>query len=212
MRLFLWPFRASARRHALQNATYVLAMEVLDNLPHDKLVRADAASPWQEAWVCTSSSPRQISLSSSDHVVNNQLGSDGTLREEMLRDLQDPLVMRCLAAADWLAAQPADAQPSSQAASFWSRALDAIAGVQGAPSHSAKRAAENTLYVPTGALQLFDALHRMRPRHHLIAADFASFAQSAGQLEGCNAPIVSTTVWCCHLRCIKLFSGVDLCA
>ncbi len=48
------------------------------------------------------------------------------------------------------------------------------------------------VYLPTGCLQLLDTLHRVRPRHHLIAADFDALPEVI--IPGQNAPLVATTV------------------
>jgi Putative S-adenosyl-L-methionine-dependent methyltransferase len=59
----------------------VVAMEVLDNLPHDRVERADTASPWQETWVTKSSSGRWA---------------------HELRPLEDPTLDECLSTFDWV--------------------------------------------------------------------------------------------------------------
>jgi hypothetical protein len=48
------------------------------------------------------------------------------------------------------------------------------------------------VFLPTGCLALLDTLHRMRPRHHLIAADFDELPEVA--IPGRSAPLVATTV------------------
>lgn len=80
---------------------------------------------------------------------------------------------------------------------MWSRMLDAVAGV--GVGSSAAAGGGDTVYLPTGSLQLFQALHATLPEHQLIAADFAYFTQSEVRVRGVNAPIVSSTVrpWSC---------------
>ena len=159
----------------MQAPTYVIAMEVLDNLPHDKLVRpGDARSSWQQVAVSVAESDGEPAYA------------------EVPQPLADPLIRRCLAAADWLAPAEASNRPEPSG-SFFSRAIDALAGVSTGAAAAAEAA---TVYVPTGALQLFDAAHTARPRHHLIAADFSSFAAQDVLLPGRLAPIVSVTVRC----------------
>jgi len=73
--------------------------------------------------------------------------------------------------------------------------LDAVAGVDGfASTHGGD---QDTLYLPTGSLQLFKSMHKALPQHHLIAADFAYFTESEVKIRGVNAPIVSSTVCPC---------------
>jgi hypothetical protein len=56
------------------------------------------------------------------------------------------------------------------------------------------QAAHNAVFLPTGALQLFTAMHSSLQRHHLIACDFDSFASADVQVGGVNAPIISGKV------------------
>jgi hypothetical protein len=87
-----------------------------------------------------------------------------------------------------------------------SQLWDAIAGVQrGAESLQGADSAQHgsncdTLYLPTGSLQLFRSLHSELPEHHLVAADFSHFAPGDVRLRGTNAPIVSCTVRCYRLH------------
>jgi len=172
-------------------------MEVLDNLPHDRVVRTPGAPEWAETWV-----------------VEDVAAAHG-LREEA-RPLQDALIRRCLDSADWeqpsagaqgcgcacscalvclstlpnpflAGAQTAESVSSSGALGWL---LDTLAGVNAA----AQAGSANTVFLPTGALQLFEALHAKRPHHNLICADFTWLADV--QIDGANAPLVSATVRC----------------
>lgn len=64
----------------MQVYTYVLAMEVLDNLPHDCVTRDGPGGAWQEA------------------VVRGAASGSPALAQ---RPLQDPLIEQALHAADW---------------------------------------------------------------------------------------------------------------
>lgn len=59
---------------------FIILMEVLDNCPHDKVVRAGAQHAWQQAMVASPEHGPPV---------------------ERLQPLSDPLVQECLAAADW---------------------------------------------------------------------------------------------------------------
>lgn len=67
---------------AVQVYSYVLAFEVLDNLPHDCVLRGDATSDWQEV------------------IVRREACGEPRLEG---RPLQDALVQRTLASAQWAA-------------------------------------------------------------------------------------------------------------
>jgi Putative S-adenosyl-L-methionine-dependent methyltransferase len=168
----------------VQEPAYVLALEVLDNLPHDKVVRDNADSPWHETWV--EYPPDSQSGASVTEAAHAKLS-------ESRRPVQDHLIRRCMGAADWMAPAPDDGAAPAQPTLF-GRIMDSIAGVQRNAHANAASAGEDVLFLPTGALQLFDAMHTARPRHHLIAADFASFAAPEVLLAGRNAPIVSSVV------------------
>ena len=187
-------------------------MELLDNLPHDKVVRAHAQAPWQQVHVARSAAPYvgsatgrdDAAYTASDDVGRFLLttaarGTAGPCLREQARPLSDALIKRCYAAAHWLpggaAAPPSGASDAVKQRGVWQRALDALAGVSHGDAAAASPDA-NVCYLPTGALQLFDALHAQRPRHHLIVADFERFAPGDVKLPGVNAPIVSTTVRC----------------
>jgi hypothetical protein len=65
----------------LQAHVFVAAMEVLDNLPHDRVERANSTSPWQETWVTQASS--------------------GQWHHE-LRPLEDHTIAECLSTFEWV--------------------------------------------------------------------------------------------------------------
>lgn len=203
-------------------------MEVLDNLPHDKVVRAHAGAPWQQVHVANAPHvPIRDAPRSTDEAADltplllathAQAGHGADARKhEVAAPLSDALIQRCCAAADCLprdTAAPPTARPSAvQQQQWWQRALDALAGVGAGGSQEAADA--QICYLPTGALQLFDAMHAQRPRHHLVAADFAHFAPGDVRLLGANAPIVSTTVRHPHLveaRCKAIAISMRLAA
>ncbi|KAL4520921.1 hypothetical protein Ndes2437A_g04873 [Nannochloris sp. 'desiccata'] len=50
----------------------------------------------------------------------------------------------------------------------------------------------SAIFLPTGALRLFDTLHKVRPNHRLLAADFDFLPETV--IQGENAPLVATTI------------------
>ena len=58
-------------------------------------------------------------------------------------------------------------------------------------SLSSDSASNSSIFLPTGALQLFDTLHTVRPNHRLLAADFDFLPETV--IQGKNAPLVATT-------------------
>lgn len=54
-----------------------------------------------------------------------------------------------------------------------------------------RRTSNKNIFIPTGALMLFTHLAKILPNHHLILADFDSFSTSSKTLNGINGPIVN---------------------
>jgi len=129
---------------------FVVALEVLDNLPHDRvlLLRDDASNSGNETRLAQT------------RVFARRRGEDNAVdgfeqREEPLRD---PLIARALEAIG--------DDESFFAFGFDVRAM-ADRWIRGARDWNAR-------FVPTGALALLETLHERRPRHRLVAADFDS--------------------------------------
>lgn len=59
-------------------------------------------------------------------------------------------------------------------------------------SLSSDSGSNSSIFLPTGALQLFDTLHRVRPNHRVLAADFDFLPETV--IQGKNAPLVATTI------------------
>lgn len=179
---------------------FVLALEVLDNLPHDK-VRLTAAptapaggSPgaeaalWEEATVDT-------------------VGPGGALRE-VYRPASDPIVVEALALwgqglRDALAAARGGSRAHRRRRRGAAAAAQSVMSpldVDTVTGLAVPAARTNATFIPTGSLQL---LHRLRegfPRHALLTADFTDLpppqlgAQSRprdGTLDALRAPLVA---------------------
>mmetsp|Transcript_3237 Transcript_3237/g.8191 ORF Transcript_3237/g.8191 Transcript_3237/m.8191 type:complete len:456 (+) Transcript_3237:178-1545(+) len=134
---------------------YVLALEVMDNMAHDRVVRRDGE--WYET-----------------HVRHYKGCASGDM-EEVLLPLQDNLIQRCMSAFDI----SESSQGAERGGGWLARWLS--------PSASAAE----TLFLPTRTLELFETLHRVRPNHRLLAADFSELPDV--QIAGRNAPLVSNT-------------------
>lgn len=177
-------------------------MELLDNLPHDKI-----------AWVAPSS-PEIVGGSRSTVLPSTEVGTeqlceavvvqspDGSFREAF-RPLRDPVIRELLTICPELAAlvrnrgEPSpDAKSESRSESsllaslFGGKKLPSLFGAGGPlrPEHCAA-------FVPTGSLRLVQALRERLPRHRAILADFDSFAGSAGTAEGPAANDESLTAF-----------------
>mmetsp|Transcript_10649 Transcript_10649/g.65641 ORF Transcript_10649/g.65641 Transcript_10649/m.65641 type:complete len:425 (+) Transcript_10649:2709-3983(+) len=122
--------------------TFVIATEVLDNLPHDRVERN-----LQGQWMETN--------------VSMHPEADPTTRPSMeLRPLQDPLVQRCFGHL------PVHAHENSAKRSWmnWLSRLQQTTTMQ--KNESA------VLFLPTTCLQMLEGIHQALPSHTLIAQDF----------------------------------------
>lgn len=178
---------------------FFLGMELLDNLPHDKIAWT---APTVEEALDSSRAPSRArgATGAADGGGSRReelceavvLGSPGGFREAF-RPLRDPAICELLAFCPDLAAmvkprgQPAASHPGSDRADgeveyhpgkFLGEAF--FAGLFGKTLPPDHRAA----FVPTGSLRLVQALRNRLPRHRAILADFDSFAGSGADAGG----------------------------
>lgn len=149
---------------------YVLGLEVLDNLPHDRVERV--GGDWMETWV------RYDDEKGAGDDGGGGGGTDSGSLE--LRPMADDRIARCFGAHDWVGEAAAAAEGGLLAR------LEAMLSPGGGP-----RAADRVVYLPTAAMAMVEAIVRCLPRHTLVLVDFDHLPDV--QLEGQNAPLVSQT-------------------
>lgn len=167
---------------------FFLAMEVLDNLPHDKVTLQNGK--WYESIVRISSE------------VEEGESADIKLKlAEDMRPVDDLLIrqtMRLFGCELPLTVQ-------YRVNNSFARRVRSMVGKEEKELHSA--------FIPTGAMQLLNTLRSSFPRHHMIAADFDSLpapnldpkspvkalhhplsmtSTSTGTLFAANAPLVAS--------------------
>lgn len=127
---------------ASEEHTFVIATEVLDNLPHDR-VEKDTRGQWQETYASV------------------QKEIDKHARPGMeLRPLQDPLLQRCFEHLSILDSDAARRFPlPSWFPALWKKK---ITHKDGGSVH----------FLPTACLEMLEAMHQALPAHTLIAQDF----------------------------------------
>lgn len=160
------------------NPCFVLAMEVLDNLPHDRVWRPCPGAAWQETLVAGGG-------------ARGRGEGDGTPRgsgegmREVLRPVEDPLVTRCL--REWAALEAGDRSGEEMGV------VEGLGSLLGRAARRALGAAVgDAVFLPTGAARLFDALHAGFPgSHRLLAADFDALPETV--IPGAGAPLVAST-------------------
>lgn len=162
---------------------FFLGMELLDNLPHDK-ISWTTPSPSKEV-----TPPPDESSSSSQKRNNNEqlceaiVVSTPTGFREEFRPLRDPVIRELLTLCPELVAQvkgagdggsPTAGGPSPN--SLWNSVAWLLRSGNIRPDYHAA-------FVPTGSLRLVQALRKRLPRHRAILADFDSFAGSVAELD-----------------------------
>jgi hypothetical protein len=151
----------------------IVATEVLDNLPHDRVWRPDPGAPWRQTHV------RPVG-------ARGALAAGAAAFEEVLAPAADPLVLRCLAAAARVPGAgglPFGGLELAEGGGWAARAARALARAAAGPAAGA--------WLPTGAAALLAVLHAARPRAGLLALDFDALPEVAA--PGAGAPLVSAT-------------------
>ena len=168
----------STTRNRSGETCFVLAMEVLDNCVHDKIQWNISDSAWREAMVYLDE-------------------DNNSLIERMCPLSDDELINRCL--TTWMQAKEND-KIADACSTFGTKHLfkstitstrKYLYNILNFVLGNGVDASPDSLFLPTGALQLFDTLHTVRPRHHLLAIDFDFLPEV--QIPGWNAPLVSQT-------------------
>lgn len=122
--------------------TFVIATEVLDNLPHDRVERNQ-----QGQWMETHASMHRE--------------TDPTARPSMeLHPLQDPLVQRCF---DHLSIRTHEKSEQCPWTAWFSHLW---------PTTNMRKNENAVHFLPTACLQMLEGIHQALPSHSLIAQDF----------------------------------------
>ncbi|GHP08471.1 hypothetical protein PPROV_000720900 [Pycnococcus provasolii] len=185
---------ARTQSWATHQPCVVLMLEVLDNLPHDRVVRQGSA--WFETAVeCFDAGEAQAiakTRNAEDAAVAKRTwrgskaygaGYDGA-GVEVLRPVEDALILHVLEKAMKLHGGGDSGLPGPSVGWVGKMAL-------AARWLSAKVRGEEVFWIPTGALEAFRALRAALPRHSMIAADFDALPDVV--VAGHGAPLVSTT-------------------
>lgn len=159
----------------------MVMMEVLDNLPHDRVWREGAGAAWHQTLVGLENRKSDAA----GHAVAALAAPPGPF-QEVLAPLDDALIMRCL--HTWESGGGGGGRGGgggTAAGGLRASLLDLLRRVVGGGTGG------EAAFLPTGALRLFDALHAARPAHRLIAADFDQLPETV--VDGWNAPLVAST-------------------
>ena len=158
-------------------ACFVIGMEILDNMPHDRLF-ADEVPRDGSRIKYTKQSMIEISESENGKEVLKEL-------KVPIDEHKDPLVhdfvryLESIPEADHIQAT-SRLQVSGvikQMKDMWSE-------------YRYKDSIKSNIFAPTAAIFLFQHLHKIMPNHQIILADFDSFLTD-DKIKGINAPLVT---------------------
>ena len=193
-------------------ACFFLGMELLDNLPHDKIAWVAPSSQKTEDESRSGSTTASPSAEEEERVGGKKKKKEGDEEQlceavvvespdggfrEVFRPLRDPVIRELLTICPELASMvrnrgltslekaEAESESSPLASLFGKTKLPSLLAGFGAGGADALRPEHCAAFVPTGSLRLVQALRERLPRHRAILADFDSFAgSSAGTEEG----------------------------
>eukprot|EP00850_Spirogloea_muscicola_P012604 SM000082S22846 [mRNA] locus=s82:259946:263367:- [translate_table: standard] len=169
--------------HPDDTPCFVIMLEVLDNLPHDRIIRQGPIGPWLETYLVEMPPPQGKDViggpAFNDSLPSLRDGGEQVVRlQEMLRPITDPLLAQCLTVLD---------KPSQGGAAGG-----------GSLATLARRwmgqllSREEVRWIPTGCMELLQALHAVHPNMTLIAADFDFLPDVV--IAGHGAPLVASKV------------------
>eukprot|EP01127_Copromyxa_protea_P006131 TRINITY_DN15945_c0_g1_i1.p1 TRINITY_DN15945_c0_g1~~TRINITY_DN15945_c0_g1_i1.p1 ORF type:complete len:487 (+),score=71.99 TRINITY_DN15945_c0_g1_i1:207-1463(+) len=196
-----------------QEYGFVICLEILDNLPHDKLISkfkianfsevhvadqieetTDVKEDKKTAVVREEKRPVEIHQAISDPVIIDFLSSFAKLfginekcfiYHDKAFDAKQSAVIWDLLCSPFLPISVPAHDLVGRFKSWVRKVRTAIVYNTGSsPKHAA-------IYIPTGAFLLFKKLHSSFPRHNVICADFTDLR---GSMVGLNGPLVQKTV------------------
>ena len=170
----------------IEQRVYVIGLEVLDNMPHDKVVQHN--NQLYQTHVHSLTSPPPPPTTPTSPPSPPPIDPNQRYRESY-HPVTDPFIHEYLAYQSHYTASP---PPPPVKHSYGSLGNAVAVWLAGASERLGglvrRRGAEDVVWVATTALLLFHVLHHFMPRHRLLLADFSSLPDTIG---GVNGPIVS---------------------
>ena len=160
----------------------MIGLEILDNMPHDRLHTAQSLGEGSDSATFTHASVVQRSYDEK----KSELLSEVNLP---IDEIRDPLIDKFLEI--W------NAQPELDHVTANKRLKDqgVILKIGQALNNMLTRSKvtnRNNIFAPTGAIRLLQQINKVVPNHSLILADFDSFLMPLrGGIKGINSPMVT---------------------
>ena len=171
----------------IEQRVYVLGLEVLDNMPHDKVIQHNNQS-YQTHVHSLHSLPPPTTATAPPPPPPADTEDPNQRYQESYSPLSDPFIHEYLTYQSQYAASPPPPVRHSYGSLGNAVAVWLAAAGERLGGLVRRRGAEEAMWVPSTALLLFHTLHHFLPRHRVLLADFSSLPDTIG---GLNAPIVS---------------------
>lgn len=168
---------------------FFLGMELLDNLPHDKIAWAAPSILRADGDIL----PQSPESGGTEQLCETVVVETTHGFREAFRPLRDPVILELLALCPDIVAMVKNRGGSlsygaadEASSNFIGRSLGGLFG------SGALRPEHRAAFVPTGSLRLVQALRKRLPRHRAILADFDSFSESVEmRAEGCDGEMTA---------------------
>eukprot|EP00210_Caulerpa_lentillifera_P005922 g5662.t1 len=183
-----------------KDLSFVLAFEVLDNLPHDKVIFDDEKAPW-EAIIMDAKAPWRPHLRQSTQLIDfiMSFGSGerkrlkSSFHQEAFRRVSDALIAETLELMDQAEAEYI--KDTSAPVGFIDKILQKTPNLRYSKTGvlsaaSAIRAKQGIVYVPTGLLKFLKVVKQCIPKHALILSDFDALPGYV--LPGASGPAIQS--------------------
>ena len=150
----------------IKDHTYILGMEILDNMPHDRLYLDKSG---------------EIGLCSQVTVTKHK--EKESFQEQKI-PITDDLIKQFISIYTSQDQNNVSFTQRLRTEGIIKRLYDTL--------RLTPRDEQQSIFAPTGALQLFNQLHLLIPNQTIVLADFDSFlTKQRGNLRGVNSPVVT---------------------
>ena len=189
-------------RCCAEECTFVLALELLDNLPHDKVIFDDERQPWEAIIVPrTKQANEDLKRTTKvmDFVLSFSQSERKSLKSETLRELyrpaSDTLLLRMINEMQELEEAVVEKAKDKSMLKSVQTALLGYGNLRYSKTRiltpsSAVRTKQGTVYIPTGQLRFLEALHKCFPYHSVLISDFDSLPGMV--MPGAGGPAVQS--------------------
>ena len=187
----------------LDGRHFVVGLEILDNMPHDRLVTGQSVGH------------KSNSFTHASVVLRNSIYPEELVEQfTAITEIDDELINLFLAIFE---SQPimdhVQANKRLKSQGLLLRLVDSLNAIL---QPKQQFTTYNNIFAPTATLKLFQQLKKKVPNHSLVLADFDSFMMPRGCIKGQNAPMVThklkdPTEWSTYASYLCERGHADIC-